>query len=108
VDMKFLSFDIEISDIFEARPNEDFEKYAPFHISVASTVVHGGEERLWYSANNDGQPLLNLDRHNALELLLYLEKMQNNDFMVCAWNGLQFDFRWLGYAANPRNFELMS
>jgi hypothetical protein len=102
--MKLLSFDIEISDVFEARPNDDFEKYAPFHISVASTVVHGGEERLWYSVNSDGNPLLNLQGHNAKEMLLYLQRMQNEDFMICAWNGLQFDLRWLGYAAN--NLEL--
>ena len=33
--MKLLSFDIEISDIFELGKYEDIEKYAPFHISVA-------------------------------------------------------------------------
>ena len=40
--MKLLSFDIEISDIFELKKNEDIEKYAPFHISVAATAVHDG------------------------------------------------------------------
>jgi len=28
--MKLLSFDIEISDVFELRKHEDMEKYAPF------------------------------------------------------------------------------
>jgi hypothetical protein len=30
--MKLLSFDIEISDVFELGKHEDIEKYAPFHI----------------------------------------------------------------------------
>ena len=39
--MKLLSFDIEISDVFELGPYEDMETYAPFHISVAATAIHG-------------------------------------------------------------------
>jgi hypothetical protein len=97
--MKLLSFDIEISDIFEIQPYEDIEKYAPFHISVASTVVYDGEEQLWYSKDTVGKPLLNLDKNKALELLLYLQNMQKRGLMVCAWNGLQFDLRWIGFAA---------
>lgn len=49
--MKLLGFDIEISDIFELKPHEDINKYAPFHISVASTAIDRGEERLWYSTD---------------------------------------------------------
>jgi hypothetical protein len=44
--MKLLSFDIEIPDIFELEKHEDLEKYAPFHISVAATAIHNGEERV--------------------------------------------------------------
>jgi len=47
--VKLLSFDIEISDVFELRKYEDMDKYAPFHISVAATVIHNGDERIWYS-----------------------------------------------------------
>ena len=54
--MKFLSIDIELSDIFELEKHEDMEKYAPFHISVAATVVHNGEERLWYAEGEGGRP----------------------------------------------------
>jgi hypothetical protein len=97
--MKILSFDIEISDIFELQPYEDLEKFAPFHIAVASTVIHGGEERLWYSENSDGKPLLTVEQQKARDLLLYLREMQKDGFMVCAWNGLRFDLRWIGYAA---------
>ncbi len=36
--MNLLSFDIEISDVFELGKREDMGKYAPFHISVAATT----------------------------------------------------------------------
>jgi len=97
--MKLLSFDIELSDLFELKKNEDMEKYAPFHISVAATAVHDGEERAWYS-EEDGQPALNLTRERAHELLEYLDEMQQKEFMVCAWNGLGFDLKWIGYQAD--------
>jgi hypothetical protein len=46
--MKLLSFDIEISDIFELKAYEDINKYSPFHISIASTVIHEGDEKLCF------------------------------------------------------------
>ncbi len=98
--MKLLSFDIEISDVFELTDYEDMEKHAPFHVSVAATAVHGGEERLWYSVDESNLPTMNLTPDKALELLTYLEAMQNEDFMVCAWNGLSFDLKWLGHQAD--------
>jgi len=94
-----LSFDIEISDVFELGVGEDFETYAPFHISVAATVVREGDEVLWYSENEDGSPALNIMRQRARELLEYLSRMQDAGYMVCAWNGLGFDLRWIGHNA---------
>ena len=79
--------------------NEDMEKYAPFHISVAATVVQGGEERLWYSEMGD-KPALNLSQEKAHELLEYLEAMQEQDYRICAWNGLGFDLKWIGHQAD--------
>lgn len=98
--MKLLSFDIEISDVFELGKNEDMEKYAPFHISVAATAIDGGEERVWYSEDEEGRPALNLTRRRAHELLEYLEEMQQKGFMICAWNGLSFDLKWIGHQAD--------
>jgi len=97
--MKLLSFDIEISDVFELGKYEDIEKYAPFHISVAATAIHDGEERVWYSKDEDGHPSINLTQQRAHELLEYLDEMQQKDFMVCAWNGLNFDLKWIGHQA---------
>ena len=98
--MKLLSFDIEISDVFELRKYEDMDKYAPFHISVAATAIHRGEERVWYSEEEDGCPALNLTQQRAHELLGYLDEMQQKGFMVCAWNGLSFDLKWIGHQAD--------
>ncbi len=97
--MDLLSFDIELSDVFELAENEDMEKYAPFHISVAATAITGGEERVWYSKDSEGRPLLNLTQPRAHELLEYLDEMQQKGFMVCAWNGLGFDLKWIGHQA---------
>ena len=98
--MKLLSFDIEISDVFELGKYDDIEKYAPFHLAVAATAVHGGEERVWYSEDEKGRPALNLTKQRVHELLEYLDEMQQSGFMVCAWNGLGFDLKWIGYQAN--------
>ena len=98
--MKLLSFDIEISDVFDLKQGEDMEIYAPFHISVAATAIHDGEERLWYSEDTDGIPALNLTQQRAHELLEYLAQMQEDGFMVCAWIGLGFDLKWIGHQAN--------
>lgn len=98
--MKLLSFDIEISDVFELRKYEDMDKYEPFHISVAATAVHNGEERIWYSEDQDRRLALNLTQKRAHELLDYLDEMQRKGFMVCAWDGLGFDLKWIGYQAN--------
>lgn len=100
--MKLLSFDIEISDIFDLKPNEDINKYAPFHISVASTAIHEGEERLWYSTDKDNLPLLNISKSKANDLLCYLKTRQEEGYYICAWNGLGFDIRWIGYNADNR------
>ena len=97
--MTVLSFDIEISNIFELGQNEDLEKYAPFDISVAATAVHDGDERVWYSKDNEGRPALHLTQERAQELLEYLDEMQEKGVMVCAWNGLGFDLKWIGHQA---------
>ena len=97
--MKILSFDVEISDVFELGRHEDMEMYAPFHISVAATAIHNGEEQLWYSNDAAGHPALSMTAQRARELLEYLDDMQRQDFMVCAWNGLGFDLQWIGHQA---------
>jgi hypothetical protein len=97
--MKFLGVDIEISNIFELRPGEDIDRYAPFDISVAATHADEGEQRIWLSIGSNGKPKPNLQREEAIELLDYLDRMQRSGHALVAWNGLSFDLRWIGHAA---------
>ncbi|MGD0387956.1 MAG: hypothetical protein ABSC42_03290 [Tepidisphaeraceae bacterium] len=97
--MKLLGFDIEISNVFDLRPGEDIDRYAPFDISVAATHIDGGDQRLWLSNGPDGKPLLSLNRQDANELLDFLAQMQRDGHALVAWNGLSFDLRWIGHAA---------
>ena len=97
--MRLLSFDIEIAESFDLPAGGDLDSFGPFHISVASTVILGGEERLWYSVGLDGNPLPYLAKDGAAGLLAYLERMERQGYMVCAWNGLGFDLRWIGHNA---------
>ena len=103
---KLLSFDIELSDVFDLKPGEDLEKYAPFNISVASTAIDGGEERLWFSTGPDGQPSANMAPETACRLLEYLQEKQRHGYMVCAWNGLSFDLRWIGHVAGANKCDM--
>jgi hypothetical protein len=96
---KILSFDIELADVFTQEDGEEMEAYAPFHISVAATVVPGGEERIWYSEDANHAPLLRLTESRARELLAYLAGKRDEGYKLFAWNGLKFDLRWIGYAA---------
>ncbi|MFQ5472787.1 MAG: hypothetical protein ACE5FA_07885 [Dehalococcoidia bacterium] len=98
--MKIVGFDIEISNVFDLRPGEDIEKYAPFDVAVAATQVHGGEHRLWFSRDGSARPRVSLARQHAQELLQYLEQMQGTGHAICAWNGLSFDLQWIALAAN--------
>ncbi len=97
--MNILSFDIEISNIFDLRPGEDIDRHAPFDVAVAATEIAGGEQRLWLSPGPGGTPQINLERQHARELLAYLDEKQRGGYAVCAWNGLSFDLQWIARAA---------
>ncbi len=97
--IEILSFDIEISDDFTLEEGQDLDEHAPFHTSVAATVIEGGEERLWFSKGEDGQPSLYASPKKMHELLEYLEEKQAEGIRVCAWNGLSFDLKWIGWLA---------
>ncbi len=94
-----LAFDIEIADELELAPGEDLDKYGPFQISCAAAIDDRGELRHWYARDAGGNPLRALDAAGAREVLLHLREAQVAGAMVCAWNGLSFDLRWLGAAA---------
>jgi len=101
--MKYLSFDVEISDEFELKPGEDLLKYAPFHLAVGATMDSTGNHRLWYTAGAGGKPALEMDQPKACEMLAFLSEMQRDGWQLFAWNGLSFDLRWIGYNAGDMN-----
>jgi hypothetical protein len=98
--MELISVDIETSNVFDLKPGEDLEKYAPFHVAVAATATASGEPRVWVSLDPSGKPCTNMTRETARELLNYLRDLQRQGQRLCAWNGASFDLRWIGFAAD--------
>lgn len=95
----FLSFDLEIANVFELAQGEDLDRYAPFDISVAAVALEDGSVRHWYASDAVGKPTRSLDASLALEVLEYLREAQLSGTHIYAWNGLRFDLRWLGEVA---------
>jgi len=94
-----MAFDIEIANVFEAAPGEDLDRYGPFDISCAATATDKGEIRHWFKKGPDGAPQRCIDAECASDMLKVLREAQLAGVQVCAWNGLSFDARWLGWAA---------
>jgi len=95
-----VSFDIEIADELDLKPGEDLDQYGPFQISCAAAITDRGELKHWYARDASGAVQRALDAAGAREVLLHLREAQQSGAMVCAWNGLSFDLRWLGHAAD--------
>ena len=96
---KRVSFDIEISNIFELAPGEDLDKYGPFDISCAAAADDEGVITHWTSQEDDGSYKSYLDPERAHEMLRWLRDQQLAGARLFAWNGLSFDLRWIGVAA---------
>lgn len=95
-----LAFDIELADVFELAPGEDLDARGPFKIACAAAVDERGTTRHWHAKGPDGEPAGHLDPALARDLLLHLRAAQRSGAMVTAWNGLSFDLKWLGHAAD--------
>lgn len=94
-----VSFDIEIANVFELKPGEDLDQYGPFDISCAAAADDHGEVVHWTSAAADGSFADHLDVAMAHEMLSWLREEQLSGSRLFAWNGLSFDLRWIGVAA---------
>lgn len=94
-----MAFDIEIANVFEVAPGEDLERYGPFDISCAALATDRGEVRHWFKKDASGAPQRCLDAAGASDMLRVLREAQLAGVQVCAWNGLSFDARWLGWVA---------
>jgi hypothetical protein len=97
-----VAFDIEIADVIELKPGEDLDRHGPFAISCAAAVCDRGSLRHWVRKDASGRPEKALDAAGARDVLLHLRDLQRRGAIVCAWNGLSFDLKWLGAAADDR------
>lgn len=98
-----IAFDIEIANEFELAPGEDLDRYGPFDISVAASTTRDGAVRHWFARDAAGKPERQIDARLARDVLAFLRGEQEQGALVCAWNGMAFDLRWLGHVADaPR------
>ncbi len=95
-----VSFDIEIADEFELAPGEDLDSKGPFAIACAAAFDDRERLQHWYARTPNGSPDRQLDAKLAREMLDWLRAQQTSGVKVCAWNGLGFDLKWLGVAAD--------
>jgi len=96
---RFLTFDTELATIIEDHADGNWAERGPFDFSVAATSDQDGATRIWHSVAATGAPATIMTRETALELLRFLRAEQERGVPVVTWNGLGFDFRWLGVAA---------
>lgn len=96
---KRLCFDLELASVFEMRPGDEIWDHAPFELAVVAAANERGEVRHWYERAADGKPARALSRATARDVLAHLRDAQRAGVRVCAWNGLSFDVRALGDAA---------
>jgi hypothetical protein len=95
-----VSFDIEIANEIDLKPGEDLDQHGPFDISCAAAITDRGEVKHWYAKDAAGAVQRSLDAAGARAVLAHLRGEQRRGAMICAWNGLSFDLRWLGHAAH--------
>lgn len=95
-----LSFDIELADVIELAPGDDLDRHGPFRIACAATADDTGRVRHWHGVDARGAPGGALNANQARDLLATLRDAQRRGVAVFAWNGLSFDLRWLGHAAD--------
>jgi len=96
---RFLTFDTELASIIEDDGTGNWAERGPFDFSVAAVSDQDGATRIWHSVDSSGGPASIMSRETALELLRFLRTEQERGVPIVTWNGLGFDFRWLGVAA---------
>lgn len=89
---KLLAFDLEIATIIPK--GEKWRDHRPFGISCAATLASDAKEaRLWYGQGRpNGNPWPQMPALQVGTLIYYLQRMANQGYMICSWNGFGFDF----------------
>jgi hypothetical protein len=77
----------------------NLERHIP-DITVAATLAHAGEPRLWYQQGADEEASGEvLSREAAQNLVRYLLQARASGHTIVTWNGAGFDFRVLAWAS---------
>jgi hypothetical protein len=93
-----LSFDIELADVLELAPGEDLNSKGPFKIACAA-AFDGTNVTHWYGRDAGGKPAPHMTASDVRAVLVALRAAQKTGTRLLAWNGLAFDLRWMGAAA---------
>lgn len=96
---RMLAFDIELASVVEIPPGGDLDALGPFEISVAAARDDRGGAWTWHGTE-DGAPARCLSAGEARAVLVALRDAQIAGEQVVAWNGVGFDLKWLGVAAD--------
>ncbi len=94
-----LAFDIELASLVEIPPGGDLDSLGPFDLSVAAAVDDRGGSKTWHGVEG-GRPAPRMSPADARAVLLHLRERQRTGEQVVAWNGVGFDLKWLGHAAD--------
>jgi len=93
-----LSFDIELADVLDLAPGEDLNSKGPFRIACAA-AHDGARVTHWYGRDAGGNPAPHMSPGDVRAVLVALRAAQEAGTRLFAWNGLAFDLRWMGAAA---------
>ncbi|QDU83161.1 hypothetical protein Pla163_02580 [Planctomycetes bacterium Pla163] len=93
-----IAFDIELADIIDLAPGEDLNGRGPFRIACAA-AYDGNAVTHWYGRDAAGEPDAHMAPADVHAALMHLRSEQEAGARLVAWNGLAFDLRWMGVAA---------
>ncbi len=94
-----LAFDIELASVVEIPAGGDLDQLGPFDLAVAAARDDRGGSWTWHGVEN-GSPAPKMSASDARAVLVALREKQRAGEPVVAWNGVGFDLKWLGIAAD--------
>ncbi|MBL8863666.1 MAG: ribonuclease H-like domain-containing protein [Planctomycetes bacterium] len=94
-----IAFDIELASLVEIPPGGDLDALGPFELSVAAARDDRGGAWTWHGGE-PARPAPRMSSADARAVLLHLRERIRAGETVVAWNGVGFDLKWLGAAAD--------
>lgn len=94
-----IAFDIELASVVDIPAGGDLDQLGPFDLAVAAARDDRGGTWTWHGVE-DGRPASKMSSADARAVLVHLRERQLAGEHVVAWNGVGFDLKWLGAAAD--------